>query len=207
MSANDTAHITLDIELCFQCYDEHYNGKSIEPVALNLEQQREMLEHLGPSAINWSLKNGDWNDEYAHLVNYTVESSKYNANKHCVTLTIGFPAHLDVDEVEEDMRTFIWLSYGDTECANIWLTNESWVGYNIDASCGWKENKAASVKGSASEVVVCSHGTKFTFKCNKVNGPVTYICGCVEEWSNSIWIRDLVPCGCRYEWDACEVCG
>ena len=30
---------------------------------------------------------------------------------------------------------------------------------------------------------------------NKVNGPVTFICGCIEEWKNDEYVKDVAECG------------
>ncbi len=54
---------------------------------------------------------------------------------------------------------------------------------------------AAIIKHNASVVKKCAHGTARTYRRNKVNGAVTYVCGCVEQWKNGEYVEYVVDCG------------
>ncbi len=53
---------------------------------------------------------------------------------------------------------------------------------------------AAIIKHNRSVVKTCSHGTAWTYRRGEVNGPVTYTCGCVEQWKDGECVKDVVDC-------------
>ncbi len=59
----------------------------------------------------------------------------------------------------------------------------------------------ALIKYHRGTIVICEHGTAWTYKRNQINGKVTYACGCEEEWNNGMWIRDLVACNWWCMWE------
>ncbi len=55
---------------------------------------------------------------------------------------------------------------------------------------------ASIVEHNRTKIKTCSHGTTWTYRRNKVNGPVTYTCGCVEQWKDDEY-RNVVNCDSR----------
>ncbi len=53
---------------------------------------------------------------------------------------------------------------------------------------------AAIIMWNASEIKTCKHGTTWTHRRNKANGPVMFVCGCVEQWKDNKCVKDLVTC-------------
>ncbi len=50
------------------------------------------------------------------------------------------------------------------------------------------------IKHNKSSVKKCAHGTAWTYQRDKVNGPVTYICGCVQQWKDNEYVKYVVRC-------------
>ncbi len=68
-------------------------------------------------------------------------------------------------------------------------------------------NIAVLIKYYRGEIRVCEHGTTWTYKRNKVNGIVIFICGCTEVWKDNEY-NEGVKCD-RVLWKACwcRACG
>ncbi len=59
---------------------------------------------------------------------------------------------------------------------------------------GLPNDLVSIIKYNKSEVKMCKHETTWTYRRNKVNGLVTYFCGCVEEWKNDEYVKVVVDC-------------
>ncbi len=70
------------------------------------------------------------------------------------------------------------------------------------------EDVVAIIQHNKPVLKTCKHGTIWSFKRYKINGSVTYTCGCVEEWHGNEWIHDIIICEERVgsEW-GCVGCG
>ncbi len=66
---------------------------------------------------------------------------------------------------------------------------------------------AAITEYNKSVVKTCKHKTVWTYKRNKVDGPVTYTRECVEQWKNDEYVEVVVNCdsmGCVRVWGSGE---
>ena len=50
------------------------------------------------------------------------------------------------------------------------------------------------IKYYRARIVTCVHSSMWTIKRNKVNGRVTYTCGCIEGWHNNIHVTTILKC-------------
>ncbi len=53
---------------------------------------------------------------------------------------------------------------------------------------------AAIIEYNRSKVITCKHKTAWTLRRGEINGPVTYVCGCVEEWKDGKYVKDIADC-------------
>ena len=44
------------------------------------------------------------------------------------------------------------------------------------------------------KVKTCTHKTTWTCRRNEVNGAVAFTCGCVEQWKNDEYVKDVADC-------------
>ncbi len=73
------------------------------------------------------------------------------------------------------------------------------------APVGMSHDIAAIIEHNKSEVLTCKHKNAWTYKRNEVNGSVTYLCGCVEQWKDDKYVKDVVGCGvCVVAWCGCR---
>ncbi len=53
---------------------------------------------------------------------------------------------------------------------------------------------AAIIEYNRTKIKTCKHRTMWTYRRDKVNGLVTYTCGCVEQWKDDEFVANVVDC-------------
>ncbi len=62
------------------------------------------------------------------------------------------------------------------------------------ASVDMSHDLVSIIKHNQPIVKTCKHRIAWTYRRNKVNGPVTYTCGCVEQWKDNEYVEVVVNC-------------
>ena len=70
------------------------------------------------------------------------------------------------------------------------------------------EDVAELVEYNRITIKTCKHGTKWSCRRGKINGVVTYSCGCTQRWRNNMLLYTQFKCEYRRKriWNSCSAC-